>query len=125
MTIQEQIAIMQAFADGKLIETSPRFARKSQWQICRDPVWNWMDNDYRVKVPEPDTIPWDIIDTKYNYTARDADGSFFLYSKEPMQQTSRWVIRDGKDMHFTQIQGITLVKNNGLPWDQSLVKRPE
>lgn len=49
-TTQEKIKVMQAFVDGKEIEF--RNYRKSDWVISADPIWNWIDNDYRVKKTE-------------------------------------------------------------------------
>ncbi len=51
-TIQEQIAIMQAFADGKTIEYRNALER---WEPIKDPLWNWTNFDYRIK-PEPKVI---------------------------------------------------------------------
>lgn len=52
-TIQEKIAVMQAFADGKKIET--KSFERNYWADTIIPVWNWHCFDYRVKPSEPRT----------------------------------------------------------------------
>ena len=51
MTLQEQIKIMQAFADGKEIEYTDK--GRTDWDPSSTPLWNWYDFDYRIK-PEPE-----------------------------------------------------------------------
>lgn len=46
-TIQEKIAVMQAFAEGKEIEVQVEGG--SEWVEATNPEWNWMIFDYRVK----------------------------------------------------------------------------
>ena len=48
MNIHEQIAIMQAFADGKEIECHIKHA-KTNWSPIKNPSWNWAGCDYRIK----------------------------------------------------------------------------
>lgn len=48
MNTQEKIAVMQAYQEGKSIQ----FLRDPDngWIDCSgSPVWNWLDNEYRVK----------------------------------------------------------------------------
>lgn len=49
-SIDEMIAVMQAFKDGKNIQSRAR--PDGTWLICREPSWGWNGYDYRVK-PEP------------------------------------------------------------------------
>lgn len=51
--IKEKIAVMQAFADGKKIET--KSFERNYWADTLIPVWNWHCFDYRVKAEEPRT----------------------------------------------------------------------
>lgn len=46
MNIKEQIAVMQAFSEGKKIEMSVDGGRT--WKANRMPVWNWGSCTYRV-----------------------------------------------------------------------------
>jgi len=64
-TTKEKIEVMQAFVDGREIECAENGT--SEWYVLKEflpqPVWDWMLNDYRiklrtilvngVKVPEP------------------------------------------------------------------------
>lgn len=45
--LDEMIAVMQAAANGKVIETSYKDA--GNWTQVNNPFWNWTDFDYRVK----------------------------------------------------------------------------
>lgn len=50
--LDEQIAVMQAFRNGKKIE----FKRKrsdSDWLYMPQPSWDWHQIDYRVMPPKP------------------------------------------------------------------------
>ena len=44
-TIQEQIAVMQHFADGGRVE---RMDYKGDWHLASAPVWDWHVWDYRI-----------------------------------------------------------------------------
>jgi hypothetical protein len=46
-TLDEMIAVMQAAADGKVIEASRKAA--GNWIQVNNLLWNWTDFDYRVK----------------------------------------------------------------------------
>lgn len=48
-TLKEKIAVMQAVDEGKQIQC---LNYKDRWVDIYTPVWNWEENDYRVK-PEP------------------------------------------------------------------------
>lgn len=47
MGINQQIAVMQAFADGKEIEVRP--VGVDDWVPALTPVWNWSCFEYRIK----------------------------------------------------------------------------
>lgn len=55
MGINQQIAVMQAFAEGKKIEIRGR--RSKEWSDIEDPSWDWVGFDYRIK-PEPKLRPY-------------------------------------------------------------------
>lgn len=48
MDINKQITVMQAFANGKRIE-SKEIAKISDWEECLSPSWNFEDFEYRIK----------------------------------------------------------------------------
>ncbi len=49
MTINEQIAVMKAFAEGKSIQ----YKLTEEWKDAINPTWNWDDYKYRIK---PDVV---------------------------------------------------------------------
>ena len=52
-SLDEMIAVMQAFKDGQKVRNC--FRKEPEWRRCKDPVWNWALYDYEV-VPEPREI---------------------------------------------------------------------
>lgn len=64
-TIQEMIAVMQAYEDGKEIEL--RRLADSKYYDCKNPSWNWDNYDYRVKVVKeaPEYIPFTFEDADF------------------------------------------------------------
>ena len=56
-TTKEMIAVMQAHADGKEIESANNSLTDKIWYYTRDPIWNWSENDYRVK-QAPEYVPF-------------------------------------------------------------------
>ena len=56
MTTQEQIAVMQAFADGKEIEFCINAESGDRWFPVKDPGWNWFHYTFRVKPRVPRRI---------------------------------------------------------------------
>lgn len=50
-TLQEKIAVMQAAAEGKTIQTRYH-SSTADWRDC-SPLWDWDAYDYRVKPREP------------------------------------------------------------------------
>lgn len=49
MTTEEKIAVMQAYVDGKTIQS----IWNGDWaDVTEPPIWNWRDNQYRIKPEE-------------------------------------------------------------------------
>lgn len=61
-TIEEKIAVMQAFREGKEIQL--RLLIDSKYYDCKNPGWNWDNYDYRVKgePKQPEYIPFSFED---------------------------------------------------------------
>lgn len=47
MTTKEMIEVMQAYEDGKTIETRGKTCHN--WSVIASPCWNWSYNEYRIK----------------------------------------------------------------------------
>jgi hypothetical protein len=54
-TTEQQIAIMQAFIDGKAVQYRKRGVGSDAWYAIEKPKWDWDHCEYRVK-PEPKTV---------------------------------------------------------------------
>jgi hypothetical protein len=57
---KKAIEVMQAFVDGKSIETR-RQIKQGAWLPASDPSWKWVEWEYRVK-PEPDASYREVIE---------------------------------------------------------------
>ena len=77
-TIEKKIAIMQAFAEGRQIECAELHSVNKLWTETRNPVWDWLRIDYRVK-EEPQYTP---------FTFEDAE---FLIGKVVKSKNENWV----------------------------------
>ena len=75
-TIQEKIAVMQAFIEGKKIQL--RHFNDSKYYDCTKPGWNWDSYDYRIK-PATEYVP---------FTFEDAE---FLIGKPVKHKKDSWV----------------------------------
>ena len=66
-TIEEKIAVMQAFADGKTIEYSIKSDKLEDWIITESPFWDWLRIDYRVKEEpkQPEYVPFSFEDAEF------------------------------------------------------------
>jgi hypothetical protein len=53
--MQQQLAVMQAFVDGKTIEFRSKKHQNSWGNMIQESLWSWSDTDYRVK-PEPEVL---------------------------------------------------------------------
>lgn len=80
-TIEEKIAVMQAFAEGKTIEYSIISDKLEDWIITESPFWDWIRIDYRVKEEpkQPEYIP---------FTFEDAE---FLIGKIVKSKNEKWI----------------------------------
>lgn len=76
---------------------------------------------------QPDTIDWDLVPTQFNYLVRGRDGSLRLFEEEPVLN---YGILGWEHPHdygqeiprcFFDNFKITI---GGLPWDQSIIERP-
>lgn len=49
MTLNEKIAVMQAYADGSEIEMRNKMVSGADWVRADGPGWDWLSYDYRVR----------------------------------------------------------------------------
>lgn len=79
MKVSEQIAIMQAYADGKPIERTIR--DESEWKsldFVEDYPFDFVLNEYRIK-PEPKYRPFESVEEAFNEAKKHG---FFVKSKD-------------------------------------------
>lgn len=94
-TLEEKIAIMQAYLNGKPIEV--KISGLNKWELIygREPNWNWGDTDYRVKEPTKPSINWDHISKSYKYLFYCAPRDKYLLSDLPpiMSLGHNWLLQ--------------------------------
>lgn len=117
-TTAQKIAIMQAFAEGKLVECLGFDGAWSAYPKGQEPVWNWDDFDYRVAETKP-SINWDHVSKDYNYLAEDGDGTGYLYAFKPVNDSAQWF-----STASSYAASFASFKHGTCDWKDSLVVRP-
>jgi len=69
----------------------------------------------------PDDVPWDAVDDRFNWYARDENGYLYFYAKKPgtVAMFKQW--EDGGELAPADCLKITI---GNAPWDKSLQRRP-
>lgn len=57
MTLEEQIAVMQHYANGGKVELLDKNYNEG-WQPTTQPAWNWADFGYRIKKEPRELMVW-------------------------------------------------------------------
>ena len=111
----EQGALLLAMHRGQMIEF---FDATGEWWLTPDAAFNDM-SAYRI-APTPDTIDWSHVAPEWRFAKRSASDTPFMFREDP---------RANKPVYFADgdIARVTTpsFRNNGMPWDQSLIERPE
>lgn len=120
--IEDIIEIMRAWANGAVIEH--RRYGSSKWDTV-DPQWLRSGGEYRVRPATNDTVDWSLINPEYRYMARDEDQTFWFYVNEPKIDDE--VYHQGWTSSGKCVSGeaMSFPINNGKPWYDSLIERPE
>lgn len=124
-TLEEQIKVMQAAANGKLIVEI--YCNKGVYKYTvhkpEDVHWAWNEFDYDV-YEEPKTKPsinWEHVEQRFKWMATDVDGNTYLFSIKPEKRRVLW------ESEFSYI--LASVFSSFVPgtcnWKDSLVERPE
>jgi len=53
MTTAEMIEVMQAYTEGKTIEKKSKSLVGPCWVVSKNPTWDWLTIEYRIKPEEP------------------------------------------------------------------------
>src|SRR5690554_6622520 len=114
------IEVMQAFAEGKKIQYNNGYG----WVVVKNPSWDWLSIDYRVKPVSKPSINWDHVHPDYKYLLTDSDGSSYLVASKPTQSRTCWFIDIEDDAYVTPEIFASFVPGD-CDWKESLVQRPE
>lgn len=121
MTPQERIDIFTASERGVEIEVS---VFGTGWSVQLPYAGGTIFSNhaaYRIKSVEPIEIPWEVVADKFKWATADADGTVSLFTEQPYPGSAIWYARGGSYSRATLIKH----RRGTVPWDQSLIKRPE
>lgn len=128
-TTAGKVEVMQAFIAGATVQYKENKPWEEHWQTFEQvtsnhqPIWDWLRMTYRIKPAEPDSIEWSHVAPNFKFMAREADGKTFLYSERPhCENRLCWTVKDG---HIAYAAPFVSYRDNGTPWRDSLVVRPE
>lgn len=79
MTLREKIDCMQAFERGEYVEVRTDKTKSGIWGVAIDPLWDWNNNDYRIK-PKPKQViveKWLCKSAWDNYFIIEGEKAFF------------------------------------------------
>lgn len=111
----EKGALLLAKHRGQKIEMYWPTSR--EWCVV-DPAFNDLCA-YRIALT-PDTIDWSHLAPEWRFVARDDDNSPLLYQARPERNAVSWAAYEPCARVTTPSY-----RNNGMPWEQSLIERPE
>lgn len=121
-----KVAVMDAFARGEAIIARRLVGGSATFIVDETPSWDWSLNDYRIAPkPEPtkDTIPWDAIDERFRWAARDANSTIAAFECAPKPDRDYWSVSAG---NFVILTGNFVGTTPGtIDWRESLQQRPE
>ena len=117
---QEQIALFEAWLDGKEIEFySPHV---DTW-FSGDPSWS-KGLSYRIKPTQP-SVNWDHVNPEYKYLAMDTCEIGYLYTKRPsLNEVGGYWLANKNDRHL-RAETLASFDAGTCDWKDSLVKRPD
>ena len=119
---EEQLKLFSAWLDGKTIEVLDVSYDTGKWFDITNPHW-CLNRAYRVK-PEPkipDSINWDHVASEYCYMVRRPDGGVVLATEKPLKYKELYWVIHGRAIGGGVFKSLVI---GNLPWDQSLVERP-
>ena len=86
-TTKEMIEVMQAYDRGEQIECF----NNMKWKDVKNPVWDWLNNNYRVK-PNKKYIPFD---TAEEFLTAYRKHGEFIENKESGEKMNAYVDKNG------------------------------
>lgn len=119
----EMVAVMQAYLDGKKIESKP--IHGTRWSENPIPAWWWDRHDYRIAVTKP-FIDWSHVSKRFKWMATDKDGNTYLYVEKPVVNNEAFFM-EGNHMHadFVRANLYASFVPGDCDWKDSLVGRSE
>ena len=86
-TTKEMIEVMQAYDRGEQIECF----NDEEWKYVKNPVWDWLNNDYRVK-PKKIYVPFH---TPEEFLTAYRKHGEFIENKESGEKMNAYVDKNG------------------------------
>lgn len=119
-TEDEQQEIFKAFIEGRLEYFNDMLIQNILNQ----------NSAYRTIPPKREdstpinSIPWEVIDRKWNWAAMDSDGCICLYDNKPRRLSENQAYAGTEDDYF-YVQGYFKLNIAGAEWNTSLIKRTD
>jgi hypothetical protein len=99
-------------------------AHVDRWSLIEGrPTWSeHITYRARTKPTIPMSFDWSAVNSKYKYAATDKRGPSYVFEEEPTIGTDCWQSRGG----IAKVDKIlSSFKRGTVPWDESLIERPE
>ena len=116
LTDAEAGALLLAQHRGQTIE----YFMCGAWRSLNEPGF-FGQFAYRIALT-PDTVDWSHLDKEWKFITRDADQRKYQFTDEPIARNECWALQPNSLCARVTTPSF---RNNGLPWEQSLIRRPE
>ena len=123
-TLDGFIEMLKDVEEGRELEVSLRDTTPLSNMCVKDISFDSFVRNYVVFRKERTLeIPWEILNKKWQYAAKDLSGEVYLYVEKPRElEGSYWMERDVCFLSGILIQNLD---PHNIAWDKSLTKRPE
>jgi len=118
MTDEDAANVFVAYKNGKIIQFYSVASR--QWVDTDSPLFTG-STMYRIRPPEI-KVPWEFINSRYNYFAVDQNGTQYLYQELPSANTllNYWYSDKGDNHRCDHIFNVP----TNILWSDTLIERP-
>lgn len=120
LTLEEKVNLFSHWVEGGEIYVQDH---EGNWILVEHPQWHGFGVYKKKDIPP--SINWGEVSEEYKWLAVDFDGRAYLYKDKPSHafRSDYWVSNGTGHCGLANV--FTSYKRGNVPWDQSLVQRPE
>ncbi len=112
-----------------MVPSDLRDGAAPDWTEINSADW-WPEFVYCAVRPAPEPLwvspeVWRVLDPKWQWAAADKNGSVWVYQGKPEATRSTLWVSDDACQRIDETLAPHLIKRGTVPWDQSLIQRPE